>query len=152
MNTAIAHDPVNSPSHYISENGLEVIDIIEAYGLADSFHLGSAMKYMLRAGDKVAPGQTPQEAKIQDLGKAAYYCRRFNVKTSLHDEDFCWPSAPEDVEEMFPIEAIVREFKLEGSLAEAVGDLLNLCIGDDAEPLEQCIENIERAIKEVDLA
>ncbi len=143
----IMHDPVEAPRHYFSKNGIEVIDIIEVYGLGDSFHLGSAMKYLLRAGEKVGPDQTPQEAMIQDLAKAAWYCKRYRDREDA--ADLAWPGAMEDAENLLPIENVVGEFGLTGSRAEAVTDLLNLCVGDDIEPIEQCIENIERAIKEV---
>lgn len=148
MTIAIEHDPINHPRHYVSENGLEVINVIEAYRLSDSFHLGSALKYMLRAGDKVEKGQTPQQAKTQDLGKAAYYCKRFHRIAIEEDGDVFWPCAIDGVDELMPVESVIREFKLEGALAEAVADLLNLCIGEETEPLEQCIESLERAIKE----
>lgn len=61
-------DPVNNPKHYKAGNGLEVIDVIEAFGLGDSFHLGNVVKYVLRAGHK--------DEEIQDLRKADWYLRR----------------------------------------------------------------------------
>lgn len=60
-----AHDPINRPSHYIGQ-GLEVIDVIEAWGLG--FHLGNAVKYVLRAGRK--------GDRLEDLGKARWYVAR----------------------------------------------------------------------------
>lgn len=140
MSTAIAHDPINSPRHYISENGMEVLDVIEAYGLADSFHLGNVLKYCLRAKAK---GDFKE-----NVGKGLYYARRFHFKTNAEDADFCWPCADADAEEVFPIEAVIREFNLEGALAAAVEDLLQLCIGDETGALDECIENLEIAIKE----
>jgi hypothetical protein len=59
-------DAVNHPSHY-KAGGLEAIDIIEAFGLG--FHLGNAVKYILRAGRK-APGV------LEDLKKARWYIDR----------------------------------------------------------------------------
>lgn len=149
MTLTIEHDPVTAPRHYFSENGIEVIDIIEVYGLGDSFHLGSAMKYLLRAGDKVAPDQTPQEALVQDLKKSGWYCERF--KDREEDAQLTWPTAMPEADELMPVESVVREFKLTGARAEAVADLLNICIGDerdDPELLDQAIANIERAIQE----
>ncbi len=58
---------VNHPDHYKAGN-LEVIDIIEEYGL--DFHLGNAVKYILRAGRKT-------EDPIEDLEKAVWYIQRF---------------------------------------------------------------------------
>jgi hypothetical protein len=59
-------DIVNHPDHYRAESGLEVIDVIEAFGLG--FHLGNAVKYILRAGRK---GE-----RSEDLAKARWYLDR----------------------------------------------------------------------------
>lgn len=56
---------VNHPDHY-QGNKFEVIDIIEDYELG--FHLGNAIKYILRADKK---GNTKQ-----DLEKAIWYIQR----------------------------------------------------------------------------
>jgi len=56
---------VNHPDHY-QGNKMEVIDIIEDYELG--FHLGNAIKYILRADKK---GNTKQ-----DLQKALWYIQR----------------------------------------------------------------------------
>lgn len=69
-------EAVNSPSHYQSESGLEVIDVIEAFGLG--FNLGNAVKYILRAGKKDV-GKTKQ-----DFQKAIWYINREIEK--LQDE------------------------------------------------------------------
>jgi len=53
---------VNHPKHY-QGNGIEVIDIIEAFDL--NFSLGNAIKYILRADKK--------GNKKQDLEKAIWY-------------------------------------------------------------------------------
>lgn len=58
-------DMVNHPPHY-KAGGIEVIDIIEAFGL--DFHRGNAIKYILRAGRK--------GAALEDLRKAAWYLAR----------------------------------------------------------------------------
>lgn len=60
------YDPVNKPQHYISSEGLEAIDVIEAFGLG--YHLGNVAKYILRAGRK--------DDAIQDLMKARWYLER----------------------------------------------------------------------------
>jgi uncharacterized protein DUF3310 len=64
-------DQVNHPIHYTSHparcdcgRGVECIDIIEVFG----FNVGSAMKYLWRAGLK--------GDQIEDLEKAEWYCRR----------------------------------------------------------------------------
>ena len=54
---------VNHPKHYMSANGLEAIDVIDAFGL--DFNLGNTVKYILRAGKK---GDA-----LEDLCKAQWY-------------------------------------------------------------------------------
>lgn len=56
---------INHPDHY-QANGLEAIDIIEAFNLG--FNIGNVIKYLLRAGRK--------ESYIQDLNKAKWYLER----------------------------------------------------------------------------
>lgn len=71
-------DMVNHPDHY-KANGLEVIDIIEKFGLG--FHLGNAVKYILRAGVKT-------EDPVDDLEKAIWYINRAldNVEYKITDK------------------------------------------------------------------
>ena len=61
------YEKVNHPDHYQSEN-IEAIDVIEAFNL--NFSLGSAVKYILRAGKK------PSETATEDLRKAVWYLQR----------------------------------------------------------------------------
>lgn len=63
--TDATHDPVNRPAHYQGK-GLEAIEVIEDWQLG--FHLGNAVKYILRAGKK--------GSRKQDLEKALWYVRR----------------------------------------------------------------------------
>lgn len=56
---------VNHPSHYKSGR-LEAIEVIEDFNL--NFHLGNAVKYILRAGKK--------GDKQEDLQKAIWYLER----------------------------------------------------------------------------
>jgi hypothetical protein len=58
-------DLVNNPLHYQS-GGMEAIDVIEAFQLP--YHIGSAVKYLLRAGKK--------DNRLMDLQKAAWYINR----------------------------------------------------------------------------
>ncbi|QII11220.1 hypothetical protein KsCSTR_18410 [Candidatus Kuenenia stuttgartiensis] len=60
-------DNINHPPHY-QANGMEVIDVIEAFGLG--FHMGNAVKYILRAGKKT---DNPKE----DVQKAIWYLERY---------------------------------------------------------------------------
>jgi len=55
-------DPVAHPSHYQGKGGLEAITVIRAFGLDESFELGSATKYLLRANAK--------GSKIENIKKA----------------------------------------------------------------------------------
>lgn len=59
-------DLVNHPPYYKAANGMEVIDVIEAFAL--DFRLGNAVKYILRAGRK---GDA-----VEDLRKAEWYLKR----------------------------------------------------------------------------
>ena len=61
-----ARDAVNHPPHYKSDSGVEVIDVIEAFGLG--FHEGNVIKYLLR---------WRQKGGIEDLRKARWYLDRF---------------------------------------------------------------------------
>jgi Protein of unknwon function (DUF3310) len=56
---------INHPPHYAG-NGIEAIDVIEAWGLG--FCLGNVVKYIARADHKGAP--------VEDLEKAAWYLQR----------------------------------------------------------------------------
>lgn len=58
------YEYVDHPSHY-KAGGLEAIDVIDAWGLG--FSLGSAVKYICRAGSK------PGESATKDLRKAVWY-------------------------------------------------------------------------------
>lgn len=60
-------DNINSPTHY-NVGGLEVIDIIDAFGL--NFCLGNVVKYILRAGRK------DNSTLKEDLQKAEWYLKR----------------------------------------------------------------------------
>lgn len=61
------YEKIDHPDHYQAKN-MEAIDVIEAYNL--NFSLGSALKYILRAGKK------PGEASPEDLKKAIWYLQR----------------------------------------------------------------------------
>lgn len=64
-------DMVNHPDHYISENGLEAIDVIESftYDLSgyEAVETGNVLKYMLRWKHKNG---------LEDLKKAQWYLNR----------------------------------------------------------------------------
>ena len=58
---------VHHPPHYQTDQGLEAVDVIEAF-FYDNFHLGNAFKYIARAGRK--------GDYVEDLQKAAWYLQR----------------------------------------------------------------------------
>lgn len=63
----MSDETVNHPFHYGGENSpYEAIKVIEAHDLG--FHLGNAVKYILRARHKGDP--------ITDLKKAIWYIQR----------------------------------------------------------------------------
>lgn len=70
-------DNVNHPPHYKGLNGFETIDVIENFDLG--FHLGNAVKYILRCGKKVEITglvSTGLAAEVDDLAKARWYIDR----------------------------------------------------------------------------
>jgi len=71
-------DPIN-PNHYQTTDGIQSIDVIEAIG-ADH-HVGSAVKYLLRAGKK--DGNTV----AQEMNKAKWYLERGLMKKGS------WPTS-----------------------------------------------------------
>ena len=68
---------VHHPPHYITESGIETIDVIEAFGLG--FRLGNTVKYILRAGKK--------NNRLEDLRKARWYLDREIEKSEATDGD-----------------------------------------------------------------
>lgn len=66
---------INHPEHYQSENGIEVIDVIDAFTAdltgADAFYIGNAIKYILRHNRKGGK---------EDIDKAIWYLARYKRK------------------------------------------------------------------------
>jgi len=71
-------DDINNPTHYMTESGMEAIDVIEAFKL--NYGLGNAVKYILRAGKK--KGGTYS----RDLRKAIWYLEREAKKLEKYPE------------------------------------------------------------------
>ena len=65
-NNKTKHEAINHPDYY-KGNGIEAIDVIEAWGL--DFCLGNAVKYIARCGKK-------SDKVVEDLKKAAWYLNR----------------------------------------------------------------------------
>lgn len=74
---------VNHPEHYQSKNGIEVIDVIDAFTAdltgSDAFYIGNAIKYILRHNHKGGK---------EDIDKAIWYLERYQKKylSDNHDE------------------------------------------------------------------
>lgn len=65
------YEYVDHPSHYGGkDNPYECIKVIEAWGLDKNFDLGTAVRYICRAGEK------PDNPVLQDLKKARWYLDR----------------------------------------------------------------------------
>lgn len=60
-----SYDQVEHPAHYGGDSTYEAIKVINAWGLG--FELGSAVKYIARAGHK------PGSDYVTDLEKAVFY-------------------------------------------------------------------------------
>lgn len=61
---------VNHPQHYCSHpSNIECIEIIRHY----CFSIGSAIKYLWRAGLKKEEGMSDIDKEIEDLSKAVWY-------------------------------------------------------------------------------
>ena len=75
-------DMVNHPKHYISENGLETIDVIEAFTAdlngIEAVCTGNVIKYICRWKNKNG---------LQDLEKAAWYLNRLINHISVKEEN-----------------------------------------------------------------
>lgn len=69
---------VNHPQHYGGDTTYEVIKVIEAWGLDNSFCLGNAIKYIARAHRKAN--------QLEDLHKAAWYLDREIKKLEAKNE------------------------------------------------------------------
>jgi len=90
----MSYEKINNPNHY-DGNGLKAIDVIEAYGL--NFSLGSAVKYILRAGKK------PGENTLEDLRKALWYTQR-QIQMQAHTSITTTPSLSlVEVQKAFPL-------------------------------------------------
>lgn len=63
-------DNINHPTHYNSHpSGIECIEITRYY----PFNVGSAIKYLWRAGLKKDASLSDKEKEIEDLGKAIWF-------------------------------------------------------------------------------
>lgn len=110
------HDPIHRPRHYIGRR-TEAWEIAEDWCLG--FHLGNALKYVLRCARK--------GAREQDLEKAIAYLRRLGD----HDDilrhlrtDPRWPR--------IAASAVADDYELTDLLAEAVHHIREASLAPDA--------------------
>lgn len=75
---------VSRPPHYQSKNGLEVIDVIDAFTAdltgTEATHTGNILKYVCRWKAKNG---------LQDLKKAAWYLDRLINKLEKGEKEAC---------------------------------------------------------------
>jgi hypothetical protein len=97
MERSPEHHPVDRPDYYVGANGLQWVDVEEAWGLGS--HLAQALQYIVRAERK---GEL-----AQDLGKAAWWLKRAIAVNKHHGPLplFCspleWVLPPKRVEAAF---------------------------------------------------
>lgn len=141
MTDSATHDAVN-PSHYKTEAGIEAIEVIENYGLDVSYHLATAMKYLLRAGKKDGASY------LTDLRKSEWFLARhaeFDQSIGVSE----WPVATEDADDEFSIPAVIDAFKLKGPVADAVREILLVGTStNEYEHIEAAHEHVKAAIAE----
>ena len=73
----MSSENVNHPSHYMSDGGVEAIEVIDSF-FHGNFHLGNVFKYIARAGRK--------GDYVEDLEKAAWYLQREIDRHASADE------------------------------------------------------------------
>lgn len=112
----MSYEKINHPDHYQSSK-MEAIDVIDSYDL--NFCLGSATKYILRAGKK------PGEESHEDLKKALWYVEReLSMRPHFYWSFFARTLETLSFKERHQIEAINESFGLTGHLAEALETIL----------------------------
>jgi hypothetical protein len=151
-------DMINSPPHYITEAGIEAIDVMERYGLG--LHLGTAMAYLLRAGKK---GDL-----LEDLRKARWWINRWieahqdghwwaetihRIRRAIRKLTFERGGKPERTppgEEWQLPHVIVDAFNLAGPRRQAVLRLLNGVADAPATSAAGALHWLEQAIAEAE--
>lgn len=109
-------DMVNNPPHYMTDSGLEAIDVIEAF-FRHNYNLGQVFKYIARCGKK--------NDDLEDLKKARWYL----------DKEIEWRESDDlDPEAMTVFSGTLAEFldTYLPTLEFEVGDRV-VCYGDSTE-------------------
>lgn len=143
-------DMVNHPPHYQTPAGIEAINVIEQYGLG--FHLGNAMKYLLRAGRK--------GCQLEDLRKAEWYLSRWLA--CVEDDDAGVAYADPINEAIGGVawrtpDAIVAAFGLTGSHQAAALLILesaacSITLADEIDGIANARDILSRAITDLVLS
>lgn len=78
----LSGNTVQHPTHYTSHpSGIECIEITKYY----DFCIGSAIKYLWRAGLKTEEGKSNKEKEIEDLKKAITFIQ-FKINTLINEK------------------------------------------------------------------
>lgn len=116
------HDPVSAPIHYYGAR-FQAVDIIELYGLSACWHIGTAMKYLIRAGKKGEAAEC--------ISKACWYLDRW-LSDPYGTATFAAPNEDEETPLPTPAE-VVADFGLTGNVAIAVTYVLQWAVDGDGE-------------------
>lgn len=136
-------DMINSPPHYATEAGIEAIDVIEGY--AFGYHLGNAMKYMLRAGRK--------GPKVEDFRKARWYVLRWVGEVYGGTINPTGGHAPALA---MPLSAITHAFGISDQRhVQAIDHLIRVTMGwhipEDAETdVKACVRCLDALIRDAE--
>lgn len=123
---------VDSPDYYKSESGkFQVIDIIERYKMP--FGLGSAFKYLVRAGKK------SNNKASTDCEKALYYLNR-EQKELTYNSCVSLDEVPDPI-------TVVDSFNLGFLQGSAANNLLEYLLSSDDAFLDKAIEITKRIIE-----
>ena len=130
-------EQVNHPTHY-NTGKIEVIEIIEDQRLG--FHLGNAVKYILRAGKK-DPTKT-----IEDLQKAKWYLERKTelLKAERETRD---PTRPNDMNPR----ADLKEFfnRLSHDVVQAINELPGSADPENESALIMTVDDLSNAVDQI---
>lgn len=64
----VEEDFSNIPTYYLSD-GIEASKVVAAFQ-GDSYNIGTALTYLMRAGKKVYVNKSPIDSKVADIKKA----------------------------------------------------------------------------------
>lgn len=127
-------DMINAPPHYRGADGLEAIEVLEAYDLG--LHLGTAMAYLLRAGRK--------GDRLEDLRKARWWVARWLVV----GDHFAPPRAFLAAKYECPPDRVIAAFDLRGPQATAVRLVLDAALLNVDKPWRSLVDVLDAAIDE----